>query len=90
MNVLAKMKGGVINIPVPLRRRYKMYEGSVMELILLDDGILVKPMITKAEKNELIDKYVPFSAKTSENEIISLVSEISFPQKNRLVIEARS
>ena len=66
-----------------------MWEGSLMELVLLDDGILIRPMIAKENKNELIDRYVPQSAKIIENEIISIVSELSSPQKNELVIEAR-
>ena len=89
MTVLVKMKDGIISIPVPIRRRYKMWEGSLMELVLLDDGILIRPMIAKENKNELIDRYVPQSAKIIENEIISIVSELSSPQKNELVIEAR-
>jgi len=89
LTVLVKMKDGVVSIPVPIRRRYKMWEGSLMELVLLDNGILIKPMIAKENKNEMIDRYVPQSAKILENEIISVVSELSSPQKNELVIEAR-
>jgi len=66
-----------------------MWEGTLMELVLLDDGILIKPIIAKENKNEIIDRYVPRTSKILENEIISVVSELSSPQNNELVIEAR-
>ena len=88
MTVFAKIRDGTVSIPVPLRQRYKMWEGTLMEFVLLDDGILLKPKIPKKERNEMIDRYVPRD-QILESEIISLVSELTTRPKNELIIEEK-
>jgi len=65
-----------------------MWEGTLMEFVLLDDGILLKPKVEKKEKNEMIDRYVPRD-QILESEIISLVSELRSRPKNELIIEEK-
>jgi len=88
LTVHAKIRGGNVNIPVPLRQRYKMWEGTVMELVLLEDGILLKPLIEKRGRNEMIDKYVP-RTQIVESEIVALVSELTSHPNNELIIEEK-
>jgi len=88
LTVFAKIKGGAVSIPVPLRQKYKIWEGTLMEFVLLDDGILLKPKVEKKEKSEMIDKYIPRD-QTLENEIISLLSELKSRTNNELIIEEK-
>jgi hypothetical protein len=65
-----------------------MWEGTVMELVLLEDGILLKPLIEKRGRNEMIDKYVP-RTQIVESEIVALVSELTSHPNNELIIEEK-
>ncbi len=60
-----------------------------MELISSDEGILVKPMIQKEERNEMIDKY--FEIKPSiEAEITTIVCSLTYPTSGGLILEQKS
>jgi len=77
MGIMTKIRNGYISIPVPFIRRYRMWNGTMLEIIPLEDGILLKPMVASKKKNDLIDKYIPKIEQIKDSEIIAVVSEIS-------------
>ena len=83
---MTKIRNGYVNIPVPFIRRYRMWNVTMLEIIPLEDGIMLKPMVASKKKNDLIDKYIPQVEQTKDSEIIAVVSEIS-RQGNEVLVE---
>ncbi|MBC7091366.1 MAG: hypothetical protein H5T50_05590 [Nitrososphaeria archaeon] len=54
-----------------------MWNGTMLEIIPLEDGIMLKPMVASKKRNDLIDKYIPRVEQIKDSEIIAVVSEIS-------------
>ncbi|MEM1985262.1 MAG: hypothetical protein QXS74_03385 [Nitrososphaeria archaeon] len=87
MPIMTKIRNGYVNIPVPFIRRYRMWNGTMLEIIPLDDGLLLKPMVAAKKKNDLIDKYIPRTEQIKDSDIIAIVSEISRQSSKVLVQE---
>lgn len=88
MPIPTKVRNGRICIPVPFRQKHGLWEGSVVELISSDEGIIVKPMVQKKERNEMMDKY--FESKPSiEAEITTIVCSLTYPTQGGLLLEQK-
>lgn len=81
MPIMTKIRNGYVNIPVPFIRRYRMWNETMLEIIPLDEGLLLKPMVVTKKKNDLIDKYIPKTEQIKDSDIIAVVSEISRASK---------
>ncbi len=84
---MTKIRNGYVNIPVPFIRRYRLWNGTMLEIIPLEEGLLLKPMVATKKKNDLIDKYIPRMEQIKDSDIIAVVSEISRQSSKVLVQE---
>jgi len=87
MPIMTKIRNGYVSIPVPFIRRYRMWNGTMLEIVPVEEGLLLKVMVSSKKKNDLIDKYIPRAGQIKDSDIIRVVSEISHQGSEVLVKE---